>query len=203
MGCPKLRNPFRKRRSKQQPREETTNLPNVPSKIPSNAISGTCSTLEPVAQPKPRSDALPAEDKQVQSSSDTILPHLNRKAEKRNLWQEAYNSLDEKQRQNINPVEVHKQSSDNHDIDSNSVCKTLDDVIQTVKAQYEIRMSKREDSQLRDAANKILAATLSCKDIISAIVALDPTGHASSAWTVVSLGLTVCLTPFYIYASLA
>ncbi|PYH73670.1 uncharacterized protein BO88DRAFT_484569 [Aspergillus vadensis CBS 113365] len=191
MGYPKLRNPFRKRRSKQQPREETTNLPNIPSKIPSNALSGTSSTLEQAAQPKPKSDALPAEDKQVQSSSDTILPHLNRKAEKRNLWREAYNTLDEKQRQNINPVKEHEQSGNNHDIDSDSVRKTLDDVIQTVKAQYEIRMSKRGDSRLRDAANKILTATLSCKDIISAIVAFDPTAHASSAWTVVSLGLTM------------
>ncbi|RAK86488.1 hypothetical protein BO79DRAFT_177352 [Aspergillus costaricaensis CBS 115574] len=191
MGCPKLRNPFRKRRPKQQPREETTNLSNIPPQISFNALSGTCSTLEPVAQPEPKSDALPAEDKQVQLSSDTILPHLNRKTEKRNLWQEAYNTLDEKQRQNITPLKKNDQNGDNHDDDATPVRKTLDDVIQTVKAQYEIRMSKRGDSRLRDAANKILTATLSCKDIISAIVAFDPTAHASSAWTVVSLGLTM------------
>ncbi|OJZ87399.1 hypothetical protein ASPFODRAFT_715006 [Aspergillus luchuensis CBS 106.47] len=191
MGCPKLRNPFRKRRPKQQPREETTNLSNIPSQISFNALSGTCSTLEPVAQPKPKSDALPAEDKQVQLSSNTILLHPNRKTEKRNLWQEAYNALDEKQRQNITPLKKNDQNGDNHDDDATPVRKTLDDVIQTVKAQYEIRMSKRGDSRLRDAANKILTATLSCKDIISAIVAFDPTAYASSAWTVVSLGLTM------------
>lgn len=111
--------------------------------------------------------------------------------------------MDEKQRQYMKPVREHEQSSDNHEnADTNHVYKTLDEVIQTVKAQYQIRMSKREDSKLRDAANKILTATLSCKDIISAIVALDPTGHASSAWTVVSLGLTVCLTLIYIRSSL-
>ncbi|RAH57163.1 WD40 repeat-like protein [Aspergillus piperis CBS 112811] len=191
MGCPKLRNPFRKRRPKQQPREETTNLSNIPPQISFNALSGTCSTLEPVAQPKPKADALPAEDKQVQLSSDTILPHLNRKTEKRNLWQEAYNTLDEKQRQNIKPLKKNDQNGDNHDDNATPVRKTLDDVIRAVKAQYEIRMSKRGDSRLRDAANKILTATLSCKDIISAIVAFDPTAHASSAWTVVSLGLTM------------
>ncbi|OJI81247.1 hypothetical protein ASPTUDRAFT_58544 [Aspergillus tubingensis CBS 134.48] len=190
MGRLKLRNPFRKRRSEQQPPEETTDSSNTPAEVSFSALSDTRST-QPVSQTNSQSDALPADDGQVASSSNTILPHLNRKAEKRNLWQEAYKSLDEKQRQNINPVEVHKQSSDNHDVDANPARKTLDDVIQTVKAQYEIRMSKRGDTQLRDAASKILTATLSCKDIISAIVAFDPTGHASSAWTVVSLGLTM------------
>lgn len=202
MGRLKLRNPFRKRRSEQQPPEETTDSSNTPAEVSSSALSDTRST-QPVSQTNSQSDALPADDGQVASSSNTILPHLDRKAEKRNLWQEAYKSLDEKQRQNINPVEVHKQSSDNHDVDANPVCKTLDEVIQTVKAQYEIRMSKRGDSQLRDTASKILTATLSCKDIISAIVAFDPTGHASSAWTVVSLGLTVCLTSLSIQSPLA
>ncbi|GKZ25265.1 hypothetical protein AbraIFM66951_003861 [Aspergillus brasiliensis] len=113
-------------------------------------------------------------DSQVTSSSD-----------------KAYDTLDEKQRQSMDPVKVHEQSSDNHDADTNLVSKKLDEVIQTAKAQYEIRMSKREDSGLRDAASKILAAALSCKEIVSAVVAFDPTGHASSAWTVVSLGLTM------------
>nr|XP_001401751.2 NACHT and WD40 domain protein [Aspergillus niger CBS 513.88] len=192
MGCPKLRNPFRKRHSKKQPRKETTDSSDNPSKLSSNALSGTCSTLEPVAQPKSQTDALPAEDNQVPLSSETTLPRRDGKARRRNLWQEAYDTLDEKQRQYMKPVREHEQSSDNHEnADTNHVYKTLDEVIQTVKAQYQIRMSKREDSKLRDAANKILTATLSCKDIISAIVALDPTGHASSAWTVVSLGLTM------------
>ncbi|GLA56770.1 hypothetical protein AtubIFM54640_000429 [Aspergillus tubingensis] len=191
MGCPKLRNLFRKRRSKQQPREQTTNSSYNPSKTPPNAFSGTSSTLEQVAQPKPKSDALPAQDGQVVLSSDATLPHRNLKIERRNLWQEAYNTLDEKQRQNIKPLKENDQNGDNHDDDATPVRKTLDDVIETVKAQYEIRMSRGGDSRLRDAASKILTATLSCKDIISAIVAFDPTAHASSAWTVVSLGLTM------------
>ncbi|GLA05581.1 hypothetical protein AnigIFM60653_006074 [Aspergillus niger] len=192
MGCPKLRNPFRKRHSKIQTREETIGSSSNPLEISSNALSGICSTLEPVAQPKSQTDALPAEDNQVPLSSETALPRRNGKVRRRNLWQEAYDALDEKQRQYINPVKEHEQSSDNHEnADTNPVCKTLDEVVQTVKAQYEIRISRRGDSQLRDAANKILTATLSCKEIISAIVAFDPTGHASSAWTVVSLGLTM------------
>ncbi|GKZ38615.1 hypothetical protein AbraIFM66950_010924 [Aspergillus brasiliensis] len=187
MGCPKLRNPFRNRLSRKQPRKKPTNKT---SDISLSRPPGA-STPQQVAQPPSQSNALPAEDDRVALSSDNTLPHRNRKAEKRNLWQEAYDTLNEKQRRNINPVEVHGQSSDNQDADSDRVCKTLDEVIQTVKAQYEIRMSKRGDSQLRDAASKILAATLSCKEIISAIVVFDPTGHASSAWTVVSLGLTM------------
>lgn len=40
--------------------------------------------------------------------------------------------------------------------------------------------------------SKILDATLSSKDMIAAIAVFDPTGHASRAWTIVSLGLIVC-----------
>ncbi|RDK47140.1 WD40 repeat-like protein [Aspergillus phoenicis ATCC 13157] len=170
MGCPKLRNPFRKRHSKKQPRKETTDSSDNPSKLSSNALSGTCSILEPVAKPKSQTDALPAEGNQVPSCSDTTLSRRDGKAKRRNLWQEAYDALDEKQRQYINPAKEHEQSSDNDEnADTSPVCKTLDGVVQTVKAQYEIRI---------------------CKEIISAIVAFDPTGHASSVWTVVSLGLT-------------
>lgn len=203
MGCPKLRNPFRKRHSKKQPRKETTDSSDNPSKLSSNALSGTFPILEPVAKPKSQTDALPAEGNQVPSCSDSTLSRRDGKAKRRNLWQEAYDALDEKQRQYINPAKEREQSSDNDEnADTSPVCKTLDGVVQTVKAQYEIRMSKRRDSQLRDAANKVLTASLSCKEIISAIVAFDPTSHASSVWTVVSLGLTVCLTFIYMHCSL-
>ncbi|KAF5855263.1 hypothetical protein ETB97_009552 [Aspergillus alliaceus] len=51
-------------------------------------------------------------------------------------------------------------------------------------------MSKREDSKLRDTAIKVLIATSSCKELVGALVACDPTSHTSKAWTIVSLGLT-------------
>jgi len=42
-----------------------------------------------------------------------------------------------------------------------------------------------------ESPQEIINATLSFKDIISAIVASDPTQRAASAWTIISLGLTM------------
>lgn len=53
------------------------------------------------------------------------------------------------------------------------------------------RGSGKEDINIRDIAHRILDATLSFKNIINAIAAFDPTNHASSAWAIVSLGLTM------------
>ncbi|EYE90296.1 uncharacterized protein EURHEDRAFT_407039 [Aspergillus ruber CBS 135680] len=78
--------------------------------------------------------------------------------------------------------------------------RKLEEVIQLTEQQYEdyqngglkiTRGSGKEDISIRDTAHRILDATLSFKDIISAIAAFDPTNHASSAWAIVSLGLTM------------
>lgn len=82
------------------------------------------------------------------------------------------------------------------------ILEELEAVIQLTEQQYEdyqkgglkiIQGSSKEDINIQDIAHRVLDATLSFKDVISAIAAFDPTSHASSAWAIVSLGLTVCL----------
>ena len=78
--------------------------------------------------------------------------------------------------------------------------RKLEEVIRLTEQQYEdyrnggLKISRGPDKDInfRDIAHRILDATLSFKDIISAIATFDPTSHASSAWAIVSLGLTVC-----------
>ncbi|KAB8230209.1 WD40 repeat domain-containing protein [Aspergillus alliaceus] len=68
--------------------------------------------------------------------------------------------------------------------------KALSGVVETVKIQYEI---DQEKSKIREPAQKIVKAVLSFQDFIKAAVAFDPTGHATSVWAVISLGLTARL----------
>jgi hypothetical protein len=132
------------------------------------------------------------------STNDSNVPQTqwDENAQPQDMWQVAYSKLTTSDQQILSSAQLSDDSS-------GRVTRTeqvLDQVIQTTKDQYEayqkgggftIHKSRVEYIYLRDVAQKILNATLSFKDIISAVVAFDPTGHASSAWMIVSLGLTV------------
>ena len=71
-------------------------------------------------------------------------------------------------------------------------------VIRETEQAYETYKSKgwhirrrngKDDINVRDEAKKILSAALAFKSLIGSAVAFDPTGHASTAWTVVLFGL--------------
>ncbi|OJJ68072.1 hypothetical protein ASPBRDRAFT_47014 [Aspergillus brasiliensis CBS 101740] len=64
----------------------------------------------------------------------------------------------------------------------------LDEVVKAIEAQYR---EKGKKDGIRATAHKILNSVLSFQDIISNIAKFDPTGYTSSAWAIVSLGLTM------------
>jgi hypothetical protein len=127
----------------------------------------------------------------------------NENAQLQDMWQVAYSKLTTSDQRILSSAQLSNDSSGRH-VRTEQV---LDQVIQTTKDQYEayqkggftIHKSRAEDIDLRDVAQKILNATLSFKDIISAVVAFDPTGHASNAWMIVSLGLTVREISLFIF----
>ncbi|PYI03550.1 WD40 repeat-like protein [Aspergillus sclerotiicarbonarius CBS 121057] len=105
------------------------------------------------------------------------------------LWQGAFSRLPLEDQRVLMP------DSTTHAIGQDpKVSSTMEDVlkgvINTVRAQHEIR-SLKNDNCLQEGARKILNAALAAQGSISALVACDPTGHASSAWTVISLGLKI------------
>lgn len=121
------------------------------------------------------------------------------------LWQTAYDQLDENERRilsaNQSTVQLNMR---NH----SKTLDMVDMVIRVSEEQYKeyqiggvkMRLGPGEKHiNLRDIAQKILTAALSFKDVISATIALDPTGHSSSAWAVISLGLTVCKCKSFSY----
>ncbi|KAJ5908983.1 hypothetical protein N7495_001665 [Penicillium taxi] len=106
--------------------------------------------------------------------------------EPQDLWQAAYDQLDVKQQQILSSIQTPSKSKDKNA----SSRELIDDIVRVTKQQYETYQQKSDDT-IRKSSQKIINAVLSFKDIITAVAALDPTQHAASAWTVVSLGLSM------------
>ncbi|KAH8696020.1 hypothetical protein BGW36DRAFT_407989 [Talaromyces proteolyticus] len=133
-------------------------------------------------------------DASVNESKDVSQTHQYENRRSQDLWQVAYDKLDKNDKHILSLIQRE------HDKTGPSpTVEVLDQVIQTTKERYEeyrkggleIRRSRAEDINVRDTTQKILNATLSFKDTISAVVAFDPTGHSCGAWMIVSLGLTM------------
>lgn len=139
----------------------------------------------------------------LSDEANVVAEEFPNRPEPPDHWQTAYNKLDESERSHLLGVQFAAQSSSSNDNETRGPLRTeaiLSQVVQTTRDQYEeyqkggltIKRSGTADINIRDVSQKILSCTLSFKNVITNIVAFDPTGHASSAWAVVSLGLTVC-----------
>ncbi|CRG89821.1 Vegetative incompatibility protein HET-E-1 [Talaromyces islandicus] len=104
-----------------------------------------------------------------------------------NLWQTAYGQLDEKERDILSTEQAPTDWSDCGNHPQSNVL--IDKVILLTEKQYEEYQQK--DGKLRQSCQKIINAPLSFKDIVSAVAAAAPTHLAATAWTIVSLGLTI------------
>ncbi|KAE8389594.1 NACHT and WD40 domain protein [Aspergillus alliaceus] len=103
------------------------------------------------------------------------------------LWQIAYDQLDEEKQRILLTVKVTANP-----IDKENRTRTEDligEVIHLTKEQYE-KYQQNANQRIRTCFRNILNAVLSFKDIIGTAATLDPTQHAASAWAIVSLGLT-------------
>ncbi|GKZ55191.1 hypothetical protein AnigIFM49718_011551 [Aspergillus niger] len=106
----------------------------------------------------------------------------------KDLWQEAFDKLDQPARDKLCSIRnadggLHARPEE-----------LLQSIVQTTQRQYdeeEKRNGESKTRQLRVYAHKTLSAALSFQSVISAAAACDPTGHATTAWTFVSLALTM------------
>ncbi|RAH65650.1 uncharacterized protein BO66DRAFT_423324 [Aspergillus aculeatinus CBS 121060] len=111
---------------------------------------------------------------------------------RRNLWEVAGERLDKKHR------EILEQESATHITDA------IKGVIETTEEKYReykeggLKIRKREGGQIdvRETAKNIILYALQAQELVKALVSFDPTGHASSAWSVVSFGLTLIQNNF-------
>jgi hypothetical protein len=102
-------------------------------------------------------------------------------------WQTAYDALSGSD-QNTLATLLPAVTTEPQDAGRARIRGILDQVVKATETQY--RENPRNDG-IRATAHKILNSALSFKDVVSNAAKFDPTGYASSAWAIVSLGLTV------------
>ncbi|KAE8362697.1 WD40 repeat-like protein [Aspergillus caelatus] len=135
---------------------------------------------------------------QTSASSQDSINQAQEALHLQDLWQSAYDQLDQKEQQILSTLAISTHSESNENGCSQTELM-IEKVIERTKQQYEsyqngglkIQRSTGEYIDLRKLSRNIIDAALSFKDIIGAVVAYDPTHHAASAWAVVSLGLTM------------
>ncbi|OJJ65577.1 hypothetical protein ASPBRDRAFT_201704 [Aspergillus brasiliensis CBS 101740] len=103
------------------------------------------------------------------------------------FWQMAYDELTESDQNSI-AVLFPLTGTKSQDAGNARTREILDEVVKATEAQYREKGGK---DGIRATAHKILNSVLSFQDIVSNIAKFDPTGYASSAWAIVSLGLTM------------
>lgn len=114
----------------------------------------------------------------------------------KDLWQCAYDKLSPEERDILSKVQATTRPEHHNHSKTEA---TINQVIQITEEQYReyqqggirIQRTTGEDIDIRKLSRKILDAAFAFKDVISTVVASDPTHHAASAWALVSLGLTV------------
>ncbi|KAE8402302.1 hypothetical protein BDV37DRAFT_295452 [Aspergillus pseudonomiae] len=106
---------------------------------------------------------------------------------KRDLWKEAFISLPDDRKRYL----MVKEGCSTVDVIKNVIKTTEQKYKEWKEGGLKIRRRDGNDFDVRDSAEKILHCAFQARDLISKAVSLDPTGHASAAWSIVSVGLTM------------
>ncbi|KAJ5322943.1 hypothetical protein N7452_011232 [Penicillium brevicompactum] len=125
----------------------------------------------------------PAESDQEKPSQPTPSPQA---PSQRDLWKEAYDSLDPSQQKHLGSEGVPATAAINQVVDD-----TTAKYEQWQKGGLKIRRKDGNDINLRDCSERILNAALQASDVITKAVSFDPTGKASTAWMVISFGMSI------------
>jgi hypothetical protein len=104
----------------------------------------------------------------------------------RDHWQAAYDALSESDRNTLTTL-LPAMTTKPQDAGRSRIKEILDGVVKATETQY--KAERREG--IRTKAHEIINSALSFQDVVNTAVRFDPTGYASSAWAIVSLGLTV------------
>jgi hypothetical protein len=151
-----------------------------------NALRGSSRDRDTLREP-----SIPEITTNPAAKSGSINPKIDNSKTENNdtkgYWQTAYDQLTESDRNTLaTPFLV--AATDHRESSCGQTKEILEQVVKATEAQYR---ENRNKNGVRAAAHRILNSALSFQDIVSNVVRFDPTGYASSAWAIVSLGLTV------------
>ncbi|PWY80209.1 hypothetical protein BO83DRAFT_435227 [Aspergillus eucalypticola CBS 122712] len=120
------------------------------------------------------------------SSEAASIPPDHTAASPKDLWQVAFDSLDPKHKHWLS-----KEEKSPIEIIRDVIGETKSKYTEYKKKELTIRRHNGGEIKVREIAQNILASALNAQQVITAVASFDPSGYASSAWTIVSLGLTM------------
>lgn len=129
-------------------------------------------------------DPIPAYAEHGSSSAEGAAPSLSE-----SIRPEKEHSMDTKPRRNLWKEAHEALSQDNQDLLSKIETVEGSKVVEQVVEQVQQKYPEHGKGPWKKAFESTLKSVLVFKDVINSAVSCDPTGHAASAWTVVSLGL--------------
>ncbi|KAL4968453.1 uncharacterized protein BDV14DRAFT_196758 [Aspergillus stella-maris] len=107
--------------------------------------------------------------------------------DKKDLWQRAFDELDDDSKTFLN---LHRGEPKSPEPAIQEVIARTKEAFQEYQnAALKFKKYQGEEINVRDVAGKILNSAIHCSEIIKGVAALDPSGHAASAWGIVSFGL--------------
>ena len=95
----------------------------------------------------------------------------------RDLWEEAFMKLDKGKQDLFREIETPHGPH------------VVERVAKQTEEMYREHEERGWEANFKKGFESALKSIFKCKELISKCVALDPTGHAAAAWTIVSLGL--------------
>ena len=116
-------------------------------------------------------------------------PHRSQLQAASDLWQQAFDALEPTQQ--VALLNVDRKGRCPGIIDSVAELAEQRYADQQAKAWKVSRGKGKPDIKLRDVTAKLLASVLRYKGLVDIGVTFDPTGHASTIWSALSIGLQV------------
>ncbi|KAL4795224.1 hypothetical protein BDV19DRAFT_389361 [Aspergillus venezuelensis] len=106
---------------------------------------------------------------------------------KKDLWQMAFDELDENLKEILSP------SASKAKLPESVIQEVINRTEETFKAYQNAALKFKKyngkEINVRDVAGKILKSAIHCSEIVKGVASFDPSGHAASAWGIVSFGL--------------
>ncbi|KAL4952024.1 hypothetical protein BDW69DRAFT_29203 [Aspergillus filifer] len=107
--------------------------------------------------------------------------------DQKDLWQMAFDELSDDLKTSLRASEAKSPES--------AIQKVIDRTKETFQeyqnAALKIKKYNGKEINVRDVAEKILNSAIHCSEIVKAVAAFDPSGHAGNAWGAVLFGLTM------------
>ncbi|KAJ5626486.1 hypothetical protein N7528_003913 [Penicillium herquei] len=140
----------------------------------------------PMRPTQPRPEATKQDARTNVEKVPTLVDVTEDEPSLRDLWKEAFEGLDDSCKQYVS-------------VDGASNVDTIEAVIKETTDQYEqwkkggLKIHRVDGSEIdiREKVERILGAAIQAKGLISGVACFDPTNHASSAWSVISFGMSI------------